>query len=1069
MKLLIRKNLVWVLIFVLSQVCFAQTKTITGTVSDETGPIPGVNIIIKGTSTGTNTNFEGNFEIEASPDDVLIFTYVGYKDIERVVGDNTEFFITLVEDTEALDEVVVTALGVSRDKKSLGYATQEVKGDDVNTVKSGNFANALSGKVSGVQIKTNNNIGGSTNVVIRGVSSLTGNNQALFVVDGVPIDNSNTNGVNQETGRGGYDFGNAASDINPEDIASINVLKGAAASALYGSRAANGVVIITTKKGSKNQGIGVTINSGISTGSIDKTTFPKYQKQYGAGYGPYYDGPGNHWFEVDLTGDGILDQVVPVSEDGSYGAAFDPNLQVYHWNSLDPELPTHLQKSPWVYPENDPLEFFETPVTYTNSFSLDGGSETGSFRLAYTKFNQEGILPNSVLNKDIINFNGSNNFTDKFQASINVSYNRTKGRGRNSTGYSDNIMSMFRQWWQTNVDVKQQKDAYNLTKRNVTWNYAYPTDLKPIYWDNPYWQRYENYETDIRDRIFGNIAMTYEITDWVNVFGRVSVDSYREMQEERIAIGSQRVSEYSRYNRNYSEFNYDLMFNFDYNISEKLHIKGIIGGNLRRQEINSIDASTNGGLIVPGLYTLANSANQILDPIEAKLRKEIGGVYASASLGYDNFIFLDATFRRDQSSTIIYNDGAFNYPSVATSFVFSNLTEASWLSFGKVRLNYAEVGNDAPIYSTYDTYVKSDRFEGETLYSVSGVKKNEDLRPERSLSWEAGLNMDFIGKRVGFDLSLYNTKVKDQILNVALSPTSGFGSKFVNAGEIQNKGIELNLYGSPIKTDHFKWNININWAKNENKVNELFDDVENLQLGDFQGGVTINAMIGQAYGVIQGTDYVYHENGQKIVDEDTGYYLRTTTSDNVIGNVTPDWNAGITNSLSYKDFSLSFLIDIQQGGDVFSLDQYYGRATGLYEETAFINDLGNPVRNPNDDGGGFINPGVNPDGTPNTTRASADSFGSWGYRRLPNKAFVYDASYVKLREISLSYNFKDLIKDKFIKDLVVTLTGSNLWIISKNLPHADPEAGLSSGNLQGFQSGPLPTTRTYGFNVKLRF
>ncbi|WP_196890614.1 SusC/RagA family TonB-linked outer membrane protein [Aureivirga marina] len=1068
MKSLISKGLTLLLVFVV-QVSIAQTKTITGTVSDETGPVPGVNIVVKGTATGTDTDFEGNFSIEASSDDILVFSFVGYKTVEELVGDRTVIYLTLTEDTEALDEVVVTALGVSRDKKSLGYATQEVKGDDVNTIKSGNITNALSGKVSGVQIKTNNNIGGSTNVIIRGNSSLGFDNQALFVVDGVPIDNSTTNAGGQSTARGGYDFGNVASDINPEDIASVNVLKGAAASALYGSRAANGVIIITTKKGRKGRGIGVTINSGISTGSIDKSTFPKYQKQYGAGYGPYYSGPGNFWFEEDITGDGVLDQIVPVSEDASYGAPFDPNLEVYHWNSLDSELPTYLQKSPWVYPENDPLEFFETPVTYTNSVSLDGGSENGSFRLGYTKFNQEGILPNSILNKDIITFAGINNFTDKFKVSVNASYSRIKARGRNSTGYSDNIMSMFRQWWQTNVDVKQQKDAYFLTNRNVTWNYAYPTDLRPIYWDNPYWQRYENYETDSRNRLFGNTALTYQINDWLEVFARASVDTYDEIQEERVAIGSQRVSEYSRFNRTFSEYNYDLMFNFDYNINEKLNVKGIVGGNIRRQSIRSIFAQTNGGLVIPKFYSLTNSKNNILDPTETDIREEIGGVYASVSFGYNNLIYLDATFRRDQSSTILIDDGAFNYPSIASSFVFSNLIESSWLSFGKVRLNYAEVGNDAPVNSLYDIYIKSPTFNGQSLWSASGIKRNPDLKPERSSSWEAGLNMDFIGKRIGFDLSLYDTRTKNQIVNLPLSRATGYASQFINAGEVQNKGIELNLYATPIQTDDFRWNININWAKNENEVKELDGEISNYQLGSFQGGVTINATVGQPYGTIQGTDYVYHENGEKVVNESTGYYEESSTSDNIIGNITPDWNAGITNTVSYKDFSLSFLIDIQQGGDIFSLDQYYGRATGLYEETAFINDLGNPVRNSLDDGGGFINPGVYADGTPNTTRASAETFGAWGYRRLPNKAFIYDASYVKLREVSLSYNFKDLIKDKFIKDLVFTLTGSNLWIISKNLPHADPEAGLSAGNLQGYQSGPLPTTRTYGFNVKLSF
>ena len=426
------------------QFTFAQDKTISGTVSDVSGlPLPGVNILVKGTTNGTQTDFDGKYSINAKSGDVLSFSYLGLKTQEVTVGSSNSINVTMQEDASVLDEVVVTALGIKREKKALGYATQEVKGDAVSNVKSSNFVNSLSGKVAGLDIKSTGTLGGSTNVVIRGNSSVLGDNQALFVIDGIPVNNGNSNSSNQRSGRGGYDYGNAASDINPDDIESINVLKGAAATALYGSRASNGVVMITTKKGSAKKGIGVTVTSSLTLGNADKETLPVYQKKYGAGYGPYYDDATGYFGLADVNGDGIDDLTTPFTEDASYGAEFDPTLLVYQWNSIYPQLPGYQIATPWVAGANDPNSVWKTATTAVNSVALDGGTDKSTFRLAVTNLLQEGGLPNSSIKRNTINFSGSHDLTEKLTASTTFTFTKTDGKGRYGTGYDSNNVCLL--------------------------------------------------------------------------------------------------------------------------------------------------------------------------------------------------------------------------------------------------------------------------------------------------------------------------------------------------------------------------------------------------------------------------------------------------------------------------------------------------------------------------------------------------------------------------------------------------------------------------------------------------
>lgn len=1089
----------------------AQTRVLTGKViSSEDGlPIPGVSITVKGTSTGTITNINGEYSISIPPaSKTLVFSFVGMKSQEVPVTAANKVDVTLVSEVIGVDEVVVTALGITREKKSLGYATQEVKGDMVNAVKSSNFINALSGKVSGVVIQRNQNMGGSTNVIVRGSKSIQGSNQALYVVDGVPINNSigkyTAIGVtsSQAASGAGYDYGNAASDIDPENIESINVLKGAAATALYGSRASGGVIMITTKKGKlakagEKQEIGVSLNSSVTVSSIDKSTWVKYQDQYGSGYG-YGDPPAfeyrtktGSYTTTDPVNDPLVRWIV-TTEDASYGPKFD-GQPVWGWYSVDPESPWYKQSKPYEFSKNGPITFFETPVTTTNTVAIDKSTEFSTVRLAYTNYYSEGLLPNSSLKKDNFNLNGSWNITKKLTATAAANYIKQKGKGRNATGYNGNIATNFRQWQQTQLDFKELKQAYELTHRNLTWNYNSSLNY-PIYSNNPYWDAYENYETDERTRFIGNASLNYKLTDWLDIFGRISADSYTELQEERRAVGSvsmrfgilnvpERVtSGYLRRDNTFSEYNYDLMLNFRKKLSESFNINGVLGFNERRTKNTYFSNGTIGGLSIPRVYSLQNSVNPISVPLEVNQIVGVRSQYASVSLGYKDFLFLDGTIRRDYASTLPVENNKYWYPSVTGAFLFSNILKQDWLSLGKLRLNYAQVGNLAGFDMLYDTYQANTGFVGANN-QLPATKKNPNLKNERTNSLEAGLELSFFKSRLGLDLAVYKTNSLDQIIPVTVTQTTGFQNILVNAGELENKGIELALNANPVKTGDFRWDLNLNWSRNRNKVVSLFPGITNLRLNsvNLQGGVTINAEVGKPYGVIKGTDYTYDANGKKIINPVTGAPVATTSAAETIGCYTPDWIGGLSNTFTYKNLSLSFLIDMQKGGDIWSLDMYYGLSSGLYPETAFKNDLGNPVRDPiigtpgnyDSKSGGYIIEGVNVVNgvsTPNKTRVDASNADGFGTGVLPKSAFVYDASYVKLREVAISYNLPDkILKSTFIKKATFSAVGSNLWIIHKNLPYADPESGMTAGNIQGYSTGSLPTTRDFSFSVKLNF
>ena len=1069
---------------------WAQERTVSGKVtsSEDGSSIPGVNVLLRGTAIGGVTDATGGYTLSVPESGgVLVFSFIGFQSQEVEIGTRSEINVVLQPDVTQLTEVVITALGIERQKAALGYSVQEVSGEEISATKESSFISSLSGRVAGLQVRKSNSLGGSVNAVIRGSNSFTGNNQALFVVDGIPISNSNLNTSTQQIGGGGYDYGNAASDIDPNTIESISVLKGATAAALYGSDAANGVIMITTKKGAAREGLGITVNHATTLSQYDKETFPKYQKEYGAGYGPYYGSTGG-FYDIDVNGDGVDDLVVPAGEDASFGAAFDPNLMVYQWDSFYPELDTYMQPRPWVAPEHGPEYIFETGINNITSINLSGGNDQGTFRLGYTRDDRTGILPNSKMQRNIIDINASYKLSDKLKVDGKLTYTRNEGKGRYGSGYeSRNVFQSSKQWFQGNVDVKQQRDAYFSTGKNITWNPNSHEDTSPHYFDNPYWVLYENYENDKRNRLFGKFQVGYDITDWLNIMYRTGLDVYSDLQEERFAVGSLDPSEYGKFERMFEQYTNDVMASVKKDFSESLSFNGLVGMSVMNRKIVSTHSKTNGGLVVPGVYSLSNSVSALSPPAETDIHARKYGYYAHLSFGYRNYLYLDGTGRIDKSSTLPDGNNTYFYPSASLSFIFSELMRSSVISFGKVRVGFARVSGDAPSYSILNTYTAGTPFGSTPVYylgsdvvggqTTGDTSNNPDLKPETTEEIEVGLEMNFLNNRLGFDVSLYKTNTIDQIMPVEVTQATGYNFKYVNAGEMENKGMEVSLFATPVQLPDFSWRINVNWAKNINKVVSLYEDGENLLL--FSAWSTaVNARRGEPYGTITGTNYVYHENGGRIVGAD-GKYLTTASTTEIIGNIQPDWTGGINNTLKYKNLSFSFLIDMQHGGDVVSYDLGFGRATGLYAETAGLNDRGFPKRSSVDEGGGILLPGVKADGSPNDIYADASDYtnpqGYYGGSSetggyLPDAGLVYDASFIKLREVTLTYLLpKDMLGSIPVSNVSLGVFGRNLWIIDKNLPHGDPEYGNSSGNYFGIQNAALPAVREYGFNVNIQF
>jgi len=1089
-----------VMAFMLCLDAQAQRRPVSGTVTDSAGsPIPNVSVRLRATRAGVATNENGNFTISASPSDVLLFSNIGFSDVAVRVGNRDRITVVMGKNVQSLNEVTVTtALGIKRAKGTLAYATQQISGDQVTKTMNTNFVDNMSGKVAGLQITSSNTMGGSNNVILRGMKSLTQSNQALFVVDGVPYDNTNQS-INNTGGQGYYDLGNGASDINPNDIESISVLKGAAASALYGSRGSNGVILITTKRGSRlNKGLGVTVNFGVNVGTPDQSTLPQYQTQYGEGYGASGGGTGNpnpyFYYQPTFNSNGNNVLIVQTDVDQMTGPAYDPSLMVYQWDAFSPGNPNYGKATPWQPAAHyKPTDYFVTPVSTSTSVFADGGSDKGTFKMGFTHSNDRGYLPNANEAKNLLTLGVTHNLLPNLTVGGEFNYSDINATGRYGYGYYGgngtqiNPMTDFRQWWETGIDLKAQKADFFRTQSNATWNWlgGYTTNapgniVKPAYHDNIYWVRYKNYETDGRTRYFGNAFVNYKVTPWLNILGRVSKDNYDQIVETRYDIGSEGTPQYGKTLTSYSETNYDLLVNFDKNIGADFNVKALLGGNVRQNTTSSTVATTNGGLVVPGFFALANSVNTPNAPTEYYYRKEIDGIFAGATITYKEMITLDGTLRRDKSSTLPVANNSYYYPAISANWIFSKLMDAPWLSYGKLRANYASVGGDAPYFSLQNTYSATAPFNGQTVFNLRTTNNNPNLVPEMNHTYEIGAELAFLRNRIGLDVTYHHAQSINQIMPINVSTSSGYSQFYVNGGTVQNQGVEVSLNLTPVKLHDFSWDMNINWAMNKSKVLSLYQDQPSFIIAKYQNSVQLVAEKGQPYGVLRGTNYT-KLNGKPLVDSN-GYYVKQPNALSDIGNISPKWIGGVNNTFRYKSVGLSFLIDVKKGGDIYSLDLDYGASAGLTPHTAGYNYKGKPVRAPLADGGGYLMEGVTADGKPNTKLVDASDINA---KKFPfssdnqevAREYVYDAGYVKLREVAITWSVPSAAISRwhFVKGIDLSLTGRNLWIIHKNLPYADPEQGVpASGSYganasMGFQSGSYPVFRTFGFNLKAKF
>ncbi|MCF6361381.1 MAG: SusC/RagA family TonB-linked outer membrane protein [Cyclobacteriaceae bacterium] len=1042
---------------------FAQDRTVSGKVTstDDGSTLPGVNVVVKGTTQGGVTDVDGNYKIMVPEgENTIVFSFIGLESKEVEIGNRSVINVEMNSDVQQLSEVVVTALGISREKASLGYSVQEVSGEDVQRTNEVNIVNALQGQVAGVQIQGSAGaLGGSSRITIRGVNSLTGENQPLFVVDGVPIDNRNFATSSQQRGFGGgsYDYGNSASDINPADIESMTVLKGAAATAIYGSRGSNGVIVITTKKGAKGKGIGIEINSTLTFDN--PYAMVDHQREYGGG-AAYPTASGFNEF----TQDGTSYLAPAYGKDGSWGPKYDPSVNVRHWDSWDPNSPNYKEVRPWAAPANDYKDFFETGVTRNNSISLSKANDTGSFRLGFTNVDQDGTLPNSNLKRNTITFSATQKLSDKLTASFSGSYVNASTTGRNVTGYDNkNPMQAFLQWYQVQLDTERLKDFTLADGTQQTWNAIGITkdgsgnlidyNHAPNYFDNPYWIRERNLQEDVRNRFFGNIDLTYKITDNISVGGKIMRDGYSSQAFEGIAPGGVDQSEYREVTRHFSEMNYDARISYNKTIND-ISISVILGGNRMKQSYNSVFNETVGGLALAGFFNLNNSI-QAPNLNTFASEKAINSVYFTGSFGYKNLLYLDVMARNDWSSALSKEDRSFLYPAVTASFVFSEVLDVSWLSLGKIRVGLGQAGNDSGPYQLDDVFTPiTPNFGTSSRYSVPDTRNNPDLVNELTTEIEFGIEARFLDNRLGFDFTYYDRTTDDQIMSVASSATTGYSAKWVNAGAMRNSGIELMVDALVLDLSGFQWNVGLNMATYNNEVVSLADGIDEITMGG-TWAADLRIVKGESYMGLYGQDWERHANGQPLVDED-GYPIAAADR-TYLGSAIADFTGGVRNTFSWKGISLSALFDFQGGGIIHSTSLQWANYSGMTPET--VTQGGVDIR-----AEGYLFEGVYDDGSANTKRIPAQEYFQ-GYWRVasPN---VYDASFIKLREASLAYALPNkLIENWPIRDLRVSFFGRNLAILSSNLPYLDPQGVTGTGNRQGLENAQVPSTRSWGFNI----
>ncbi len=1046
---------------------FAQ-GTVKGVVTDSTSGagIPGVSVRIEGTTIGAATDVDGQYEINDVPPGAqnVIASFIGYT-TKRVpitnMGGVTTVDFALSDAVLLGENVVVTALGIVREERSLGYSAQEVEGDDLTQARETNVITSLAGRVAGANVTQGNALGGSARIVLRGPGSVSGNNEPLFVVDGVPLDNSNFTSANQARGGGGYDYGNAASLINPDDIASVSILKGPSAGALYGARAANGVILITTKSGRRNTGIGVTVNQSVTSESV--YNLPPYQNEYGGGnFAPFS--------EVD----GQLRPNYGVDE--SWGPRLDGRM-VRQWYSFDNVNGLEGQATPWVAQPGNIQDFFDTGVTSNTNLAFAQGGENFNYRLSLTNVSTAGIFPGSSLDRRQVSFNGSLDLSSRLRSSVSANFTNNAGKGRPGTGYSgQNVFQQFSQFGQRQYELGRDGYMYDYLRPDGsqrTWNWRDPEAGTIAYSDNPYFVRFASYEQDNTNRLFGNVTLDYDFTDFLSLRTNVQRDYYTDRREERIGFGAVSVPEYSEAIREVQETSARTQLNLERDLTTDISLNTFLGGEVRYNSYNRNVGTTSSGLAAPGVFTLENSVDRPeIDDYFQELA--VYSVYGDATLGYRDFAYLNATFRNDVSSTLPDGDNSYFYPSVNASLVFSDLgpfRNQNILSYGKVRVGFAAVGNDTDPYRTALTYPLGTPYGTNPLQSLPTTLPNLELQPERTTSLEAGLELTFFDSRIGLDLTGYTEETTDQILPVEVSRATGYARQFVNAGSISNKGVELALRTTPVMLDNgFRWDLNFNAARNVSEVNELIEGLDVYTLGTAPFGPRIAAAVGQPYGALVGSDFVRDANGNVVVNVDAAgnftSYAKTSSNNEILGSYLPDWTGGVSTTFSYKGVQLSGLLDGQLGGDIFSLTALWGRYSGILDRTVEDNvrQLGVVPENVV-----VLEADADPETTVGTPYAggavSARSYFAQAYSG-PNAVNVFDASFIRLRELSLGFSVPArYVSPLRLQGLQVSVIARNIATLYKETPYFDPAVALSSGNVQGIEAGSIPPSRSIGISL----
>lgn len=1059
----------------------AQVTTVRGIVTTEEDgePVIGASVIVKGTSLGTVTDVNGRFELSGLPPSAtrLLISYISLMAKEVAIAPQVS--VTLKSDTHLLDEVVVTALGISCEKKALGYTAQEVKQNALVQGKDNNLLNSLSGKIAGVRITNTQGDVGSSRIVIRGETSIAGENQPLFIVDGIPVDNSQLNARSS-----GRDFKNAIADLNPEDIKTLTVLKGPNAAALYGARAAHGAIVITTKGGDKRQkGIGITLHSSTQVSFV--ATLPEFQNLFG-------QGAGGRFSYVDGKGAGVNDGV-----DESWGPRLDIGLLIPQFDSpLDAD--GNRVATPWVSHPNNVRDYFRMGISTNSGISVARGDDKYQFRVGYNYEKQVSIVPDAGTNKTNISLNTDYHLAKWIVVGATANYivytapslpGSATPSGSNVRSNSPMLQFL---WFGRQVDTNSLKADYT---RN--WNSSY--------YDNPFWSASYNTQSQERHRLIGDLHAEFRLTDGLNVRFRTSTDWYNDRRKSKVKWGSAGAgSPYGSYAEDaytVKENNTEVLATYIKQLNKNWGIDALLGFNVRNKQYeNNYQAAPR--LAVADLYTLTNSRDPLISSNDFYRLRQYG-LYGSIQLDYRRWAFLNITGRNDWSSTLPVDNNSYFYPSVTASVLLSEAFgwRSKAVNYLKIRGGWSQVGADANPYQLATVFTSETAFNGNPLQSSSTIGMNPNLKPEKTSSIEAGFEAAFWDNRLYLDFTYYKTDSRNQILKLATTAASGYTSQVRNAGHIRNRGYEIQLGAVPIQTSKgFRWNLDLNYGANSSKVVKLDDEglITSYQL--YSSGIQILASVGEAYGTLFGTSYVRDANGNVVVDANG--LPKISTTNKTLGKFTPDWTGGISNTFSYRSLSLSFLIDASVGGSIFSNTNKTGKYTGVLANTLsgrdaehgglwyYTDAMGNNVRlsespsySVSSDGlyyaqvngqstrvyqDGIMVEGVTESGSKNEEVVSAEKY----YHRIYSiaEANVYDASYVKLREVALSYRLPRLWTQKLhLQEASVTLTGRNLWTIYKSVPNIDPESALTTGNAQGVEAYSLPTTRSFGVNLSVKF